>query len=250
MSLEVGALQGLRGWLSTAEELLDGVAHGGVDLAKVSAADGCRARGACGADDALAEVLGLHVGFGQLPVATEPLDLQVLGVQAVTGISLCLLRLLPAPLQRKGNAHCAVESEIIFPGRDRGAPAFHNEAGVLVCPPMPLLLVKGALYAQLEGRSVLQSLEPLRQPRLQGFWRTQDLFQNIIELIYGHHDNPSGARPVAELEHHVIALADAQSGGDLLLEVPRVATREASLQGHQVLVARELHEVMGELLVR
>mmetsp|Transcript_82497 Transcript_82497/g.260441 ORF Transcript_82497/g.260441 Transcript_82497/m.260441 type:complete len:1217 (+) Transcript_82497:285-3935(+) len=233
--------------LGAAEELLDRVAQGGVHLPQVGAAHGSRARGPRGADDALAEVLRLHVRLRELPVAPQPIDLQVLRVQAVPGVALLAPR--PAP-QREGHAHRAIVWKVVLPGRDGRAPALHDEDRVLVGPPVPLLLVEGALNAKLVSWPVLQAPDALGEPGLRRLRRTQDLLQDVVELAHGHHDDACRPGAVAELQHHVVALAHTQGAGDAPLELRRVPPREVGLLRHQVLVAGELHEVMGDLLVR
>mmetsp|Transcript_94565 Transcript_94565/g.294129 ORF Transcript_94565/g.294129 Transcript_94565/m.294129 type:complete len:295 (-) Transcript_94565:1658-2542(-) len=132
-------LVGLGRGLRAPEEVLHRVAQRGVDLEEVRVADGRGAGGARGADDPLPEAVGLHVALGQLPVAAQPLHLQVLRGERRGAAGLAL-----APAQGEAHAHGAVEGPALPPRWDGGAAPLHDEARALVRPPVPALLVEGA----------------------------------------------------------------------------------------------------------
>mmetsp|Transcript_26574 Transcript_26574/g.76279 ORF Transcript_26574/g.76279 Transcript_26574/m.76279 type:complete len:352 (-) Transcript_26574:1110-2165(-) len=249
-----------------AEETLDGLAQGAVDLLQVLIfhRQGARLRGA---DHAVAEARGVHVGLRQLPIAAQPVDLQLVprgqprvvagGARSSRASGACRLRgllarrlllsgLLLLP-QRKGHSHGPVVLFALMDARRGGAELLSHGKRALVGPPMPNLLLIAAVL-DLQGSQWASCHVPL-EPFFRVGRQVQDLLKHLVQRDHWHRQHARPARAVAELQHDRVLHAQAQLLGDAAGQALVVDAGEPGLLRQQETVARALDDVVGQLLV-
>ena len=87
----------------------------------------------------------------------------------------------------------------------RSQPSCGDEAGTLVGPPVPHMLLM-TVAGHRELRRVRDALQLGPKPGLELQRRLQDVFQDRLQLRNAHDEHASGPAAVAELQHHQVVL--------------------------------------------
>mmetsp|Transcript_94691 Transcript_94691/g.276917 ORF Transcript_94691/g.276917 Transcript_94691/m.276917 type:complete len:601 (+) Transcript_94691:953-2755(+) len=210
--------------------------------------------GPCSTDHRCTNVVGLRILLWQLPVPSDPLDLQLLGGWSELQKRVAVVWLLcPASFavlsgDRKGYPHGPIVLSATDLRQHRWGVLLRHKVRALVGPPVPeLLLVAPPVHLQRRGGP---QRELVRHPGLEVWRRLQHLPQDAVEPHGRDRHHSSGARAVAELEHHQLLAAHAQLLHNARGQTRVVDARAADLPGNKVPEAVHLHEVVRELLVR